>query len=267
MDQPSGRSWRGVVNFAQQFSGYEEMGSFDRCGVIANAALEAFSRTAEVPSDEKELRACLFFEARRWRHFGSEPDENAWPYIEALRRGLGRDSDGSRIGDPREAEYRRSSFYEQLVEHVFISEVLQEAWLGFREMVEVLRSEVDASGYDLVLECRGVLRYVQLKTSRSDARTASQKVSRALAEKPGGCVVWVERKEDWDARRVRLQYLYFGGEPGSALPTLDGFSVAKHTKANSKGIKALRPGLRVVAKGQFERVPTTRDLLNKLFGL
>ncbi len=30
-----------------------------------------------------------------------------------------------------------SSFYEQLVEHVFISEVLQEAWYGFGLAVEV----------------------------------------------------------------------------------------------------------------------------------
>ena len=38
----------------------------------------------------------------------------------------------------------KSSFYEQLVEHVFISEVLQEAWYRYRQTVEVLRSEIDA---------------------------------------------------------------------------------------------------------------------------
>jgi hypothetical protein len=267
MNHESERNWREVVKFAQQYSGYDEMGGFDQCGDLANAAQEAFSMTGVVPADERELRACLFFEARRWRHFGSEPDESAWSYIETLLKGLGRGADGRPIGANREAEYRRSSFYEQLVEHVFVSEILQEAWFGFGEVVEVLRSEVDASGYDLVLECRGVLRYVQLKTSRVDARTASQKISLALAEKPGGCVVWIQRKEDGDARRVRLQYLFFGGVPGAALPGLEGFSVAKHTKANSKGVKTLRPGLRVVPKARFEQVATTTELLDRLFGL
>ena len=40
----------------------------------------------------------------------------------------------------------KSSFYEQLVEHVFISELLQEVLYRFGRTVEVLRSEVDASG-------------------------------------------------------------------------------------------------------------------------
>src|ERR1041385_8618602 len=46
-----------------------------------------------------------------------------------------------------EADYQKSSFFEKLMEHVFISEVLQETWYGFGKVVEVLRSEVDASGF------------------------------------------------------------------------------------------------------------------------
>ncbi len=99
------------------------------------------------------------------------------------------------IAPDRTAEYLRSSFYEQLVEHVFISELLQEAWFRFHRVVEVLRAEVDASGYDIVLECEGILRHVQLKTSRTAARAGSQKVALALGTKPGGCVVWILRSE------------------------------------------------------------------------
>ena len=43
---------------------------------------------------------------------------------------------------------RNSGFIEQLVEHAFISEILQETYYGFDRMVEVLRSEIDASGSD-----------------------------------------------------------------------------------------------------------------------
>lgn len=164
-----------------------------------------------------------------------------------------------------ESQYLKSSFYEQLVEHVFISEILQEAWFGFGETIEVLRSEVDASGYDLVLECAGVIRHVQLKTSKPTARTASQKIHVRLAEKPSGCVVWLLRHREDGSRRLRLSYRFFGGAPGAALPSLDDFSVARHTKANAQGVKKKRPNVRVIPKGQFEPIETTRDLLVRLF--
>ncbi len=40
---------------------------------------------------------------------------------------------------------RNRCFREKLLEHVFVSELLQEAWLNRHQTVEVLRSEVDAS--------------------------------------------------------------------------------------------------------------------------
>ena len=83
----------------------------------------------------------------------------------------------------KEERFLRSTFYEQLVEHVFISELLQEAWFGSRETIEVLRSEIDDAGYDIVLECNGFVRHVQLKTSDVSATTAQQKVNIALAGK------------------------------------------------------------------------------------
>lgn len=167
--------------------------------------------------------------------------------------------------DPKQ-QYLKSSFYEQLVEHVFIADVLQEAWFGFGETVEVLRSEVDASGYDLVLDCAGVVRHVQLKTSSAAARTAQQKVNVALAEKPSGCIVWLVRHRDDERRRLRLSYRFFGEEAGQPLSSLVDFRVGKHTKADAKGVKKERPQIRVVPKGKFETIDTTRDLLVRLFG-
>jgi len=173
----------------------------------------------------------------------------------------------NRVKFSEEDVYRRSSFYEQLVEHVFVSEVLQEAWYYFRETVEVLRSEVDASGYDVVFECNGVLRHVQLKTSKLDAKASGQKVNMALAAKPGGCIVWLVRHEDHQTCRMRLSYRYFGGAPGECLPSLQGLKVARHTKANALGVKAERSAIRVVPKSRFENVPSTRELVVRLFGL
>ena len=165
------------------------------------------------------------------------------------------------------AAYLKSSFYEQLVEHAFISEVLQEVWFGFGETVEVLRSEVDRSGYDVVFECNGVMRHVQLKTSKSDARRQTQNVNIALAEKPSGCIVWLIRHECQATRRVRLSYLFFGAPPNQPLPSLDGFRIGRHTKGDATGKKSERPAIRLVPKSRFVRIESTRELVQELFGL
>ena len=162
--------------------------------------------------------------------------------------------------------YRKSSFYEQLVEHVFISEVLQEVWFHFGLTVEVLRSEVDASGYDVVFECNKKVRHVQLKTSKTGGKTARQKVNVALSNKPSGCVVWIVREEAQQNHRMQLTYRFFGADAGDPLPSLDRFPVAKHTKGNKDGVKAERPSIKVVPKRRFDEIETTEELVIKLFG-
>lgn len=70
--------------FALSFNGYERMGSLRRCGRIANESIEHWRRTGELPDDLDELRACLFFEQRRWHHYGDDFDEGTMRYLEAL---------------------------------------------------------------------------------------------------------------------------------------------------------------------------------------
>lgn len=160
----------------------------------------------------------------------------------------------------------RFSFFEQLVEHVFVSEILQEVYYGRGQVVEVLRSEVDSYGYDLILESNGVMRHVQLKTSRPDARASGQKLHMKLGEKPGGCVIWVIRHECPVSRRMRLSYRFFGGAPGERLPDVSGFKVAKHNKGDATGRKKERPAMRVIAKSRFQLIETTSELVRVLFG-
>lgn len=162
--------------------------------------------------------------------------------------------------------YLLSSFFEQLVEHAFVSEILQEVYYGRGQVVEVLRSEVDSYGYDLILECNGVTRHVQLKTSRPDGRASVQKVHTKLGEKPGGCVIWVIRHECPESRRMRLSYRFFGGAAGEPLPDLSGFKVAKHNKGDATGKKKERPAIRVIPKSRFRIIETTAELVSVLFG-
>ena len=167
----------------------------------------------------------------------------------------------------KSVRYLKSNFYEQLVEHAFISELLQEAWFRYGKTVEVLRSEIDSSGYDLLLECNGVIRHVQLKNSIAGAKTAYQKINIALSEKPSGCVVWLMREEDESKNRINLKYLYFGDVPGKPLPSLEPFKIAKHTKGNAQGVKKERPLIRQIPKSKFIKLSGINELLGKLFGL
>ncbi len=160
----------------------------------------------------------------------------------------------------REASFLHSTSREALVEHVFVAEVLQEAWFGREQLVEVLRSEVDAAGYDIVFECGLITRHVQLKASDAGGKTSRQTINTRLAEKPSGCLVWVVYRERVPDHRLELSYLWFGGTPGQPLPDL-GQVVGRNPRS-----KTLRPGTRVVSRARFEPVTSTAALVERLFG-
>lgn len=157
-----------------------------------------------------------------------------------------------------------SSYRERLIEHLFVGEVLRYLWLAGVPQVEVLRSEVDGAGYDVVFECQSIVRHVQLKAARLGGRRASVGVNINLAAKPGGCVVWLY----FNPETLNLgPFFWFGNGPGRPLPALASFKVGKHTKGDAAGRKAERPNVRVVPKGRFERIETVADLVERLFHL
>lgn len=67
--------WDVMVHFAHTIKGYELHGSFEACASIAN------ERRHNTLTD---LRTCLFFEARRYRHCGENPDLSGMQYIRTI---------------------------------------------------------------------------------------------------------------------------------------------------------------------------------------
>lgn len=67
--------WTAIMEFALTFNGYDAAGGFQACAAIADA------RRHDSLTD---LRTCLFFEQRRWRHWGVDPDEPGMEYIRDL---------------------------------------------------------------------------------------------------------------------------------------------------------------------------------------
>ena len=155
-----------------------------------------------------------------------------------------------------------SSYREKLIEHLFVGELLKLSWLHHGCSIEIAKPEVDNSGYDIIAEAKGLVRHIQIKTSIIGGKTASQKVHTKLAEKPSGCVVWIYFNEG----TMELgPFLYFGGKPGSPMPSLSEHKVARHTKGNKDGFKAERQNLRVLPKRSFKRLDSIEGIYAQLF--
>lgn len=149
-----------------------------------------------------------------------------------------------------------------MVEHVFVGELLRTLWINQKRDIEILRAEVDAAGYDLVLESSGTIRHVQLKTSYLGSKTASVEVNGSIAKKPCGCIIWIL----FDPTTLRLaSFRWYGGKPKEQMPPL-GDRIARHTRADSTGKKGLRQNVRVLSKTKFEELDTMDELVKKLFG-
>lgn len=155
-----------------------------------------------------------------------------------------------------------SSFREKLIEHLFVGEMLKLSWKHGNCQLEVLKPEVDNSGYDVVIEDNNIIRHIQLKASYKGAKTSTQKIHTQLAQKPSGCMVWIV----FDENSLELcSFYYFGAKAGKPLPSLENAKIAKHTRANSKGEKAERANIRNLNKGQFTHYDNLDDLYNVLF--
>lgn len=136
-------------------------------------------------------------------------------------------------------------------------------WQNQLPHIEMLKSQVDNSGYDIVLEAKSIMRHIQLKASHVGSATARVNINRDLAFKPSGCVIWMFFDQDTLAFD---HFLWFGKGPGEALGSLDDFSVGMHTRGNAQGVKGQRPNIRVLTKASFTRLDSVADVVLRLFG-
>ena len=166
------------------------------------------------------------------------------------------------VVDEGTVNYLNSTLRERIVEHVFVGEALRWLWNHRVTDVEVLRSEFDAGGYDLVMSCKKIVRHIQFKTTSVNGKAANIKASLKLMDKPSGCIIWIlvtpELKLD--------SCLWLGGDPGQPLPDIQNMRVANHAKGNAKGIKAERTQHRVIPRGRFDEFGSIGEVMQHLFG-
>jgi hypothetical protein len=77
----AGAPWEAVEEFALSYDGYAY---WSDVAELASRALRRWTRDGTLPTGLDELRGCLFYEQRRWHHFGYEPYGRAAEYAGAL---------------------------------------------------------------------------------------------------------------------------------------------------------------------------------------
>ena len=84
-DLPARRAtWIKIQSFALTFDGYEHWGSFKKCSEVAHLGVSLHRKHEPLVQSLTDLRTCLFFESRRWKHLEKEPTNKGMNYIHAL---------------------------------------------------------------------------------------------------------------------------------------------------------------------------------------
>lgn len=150
-----------------------------------------------------------------------------------------------------------STLRERIVEHVFAGDVLRTLWRRGVTDVEILRPEFDSHGYDIVMSRGPVVRHVKTQAA------GKVSVSRALAEKPSGCVVWIGLNK---ATLELGPFMWFGGAPGLPLPEISQYPNPRRATHNAEGVRPVRKNHHVLPPSAFAKLKTLDEIVVRLFG-
>lgn len=160
-----------------------------------------------------------------------------------------------------ESNYLYSTLRERIVEHVFVGDALRELWRSGVYDVEVLRSEFDAHGYDLVMSRGKIVRHIQFKTGTQN-RPAKVSLSKALVEKPSGCVIWIKLGPKLEMG----PYYWLGGAPGQPLIAITQYPNSRRVTPNKTGVRPVRKNHFDVPGSAFVARNSLSEILENLFG-
>jgi hypothetical protein len=76
-----GDTWDAVSSFSLSYDGYAY---WDDVSELATRRIRSWTRQHTLPTSIDEVRACLFYEQRRWHHFGEDPNGRGEKYVWAL---------------------------------------------------------------------------------------------------------------------------------------------------------------------------------------
>jgi hypothetical protein len=147
---------------------------------------------------------------------------------------------------------KNSQDYANMVEHIFLADLLRHMWYARKETVEVSKAQVDSGGYDVVLSTGTTTRYVQLKTG------TWAKVNERLALRGGGWVVLTQL--DRDATSIQYRLWEATKHAMKKLPPAKANTYKRGTQR-----RHYRAGHRKVAAGLFSEPMGIKELCRALF--
>jgi len=158
-----------------------------------------------------------------------------------------------------DAHFLHSARREKILENLFIGEVLRELWRRDIFDAELLQSDIDAAGYDLVLSLENGIRHIQLKAS---IKPKTWPVNGKIVDKPSGCVIIILVSNNLDMNG----FLWFGNELGKSCDDIRSLTGAKHSKGDSTGKKAHRRDTYKMGKSKFEKMDSIGAVVDALVG-
>ena len=155
-----------------------------------------------------------------------------------------------------------SAYRAKIVEHLFITELLQIAWKNDKCNLEVSIPQVDNSGYDLVAEVNNKIRHIQLKSSYN--YPGKPNIHIKLMDKPSACIIFIlldKNKED-----VTFKRFYFCGDPhGEPIHNFSKDEVSRRTTKGKGGVRPERENFRQI-NIKFTPLDNIESLYSSLFG-
>jgi hypothetical protein len=164
----------------------------------------------------------------------------------------------------RKALAERSSYVENILIHLLVGALAGELWKRDPSTpLNIFNSEVDDSGFDLVLACRQKLRYLQIKQVHLEGRASKFSVRQDFSLMSGSCVVVIVHTED----SLSIDhFLFYGGPIDEAMPSIDDNkpSIVPGRK-DAEGNRKVREHYRDIKRSKFKKMTSTATLLDALF--
>lgn len=155
----------------------------------------------------------------------------------------------------------RSRFVESTLTHQFIAELSQVVWRHDPTLIlSVLRSEVDESGIDLIVEFDGVVRHIQLKQRNLATKSKSPViVNKALFARTGGCVVIL----NYSMLSLKIEgFLWYGSDSSARLAAGVDRPVIKVPGTQGR---RTRKNTTSILMSKFEPLSMVESVANRLF--
>ena len=167
------------------------------------------------------------------------------------------------------AQYRkalavRSSYVENVLVHRMVASLAGELWRRDpTQPLHIFNSEVDDSGFDLVLGCSTKLRYIQVKQVHAKGAASKFSVRLDFTRMLGSCIVVVVHTED---ELLVDHFLFYGGSVHEPMPSVeDNKPSTVPGRRDIEGKRKTRQHYRDVKRKNFKGPLTTAELLDALF--